>query len=287
VSETTQTGSEPGERMKLPEIFHSKWDEVLVRHDSIIAKLNEYLENLTRSFTTRRGIIVDIDELGSRMEAVYFKLLWAAKRLEYLTEFYGKCAGSLEDRFRAATSMIPDAFMFNADAFFYLAYSALDIVGGIIDLLVKTGNEKQGVYFTTVMKYLANEQSPFVRPVFVELKTESETGWIHEFRRYRVFVTHHATIQPQSLIRSSAIDRKSEITLFMLPDDPDKVPTTYEKKRELVPYCQGVLVKELGVLPQGGAAVDLPERLDLPRQKRRRGRRAKVLLVEGDRKSVV
>jgi len=241
------TWTELADSQKLPEIYHSKWDEVLVRHDSIITKLNEYLGNLTRSFTARRGTIVDIDELGSRMEAVYYKLLWAAKSLECLMEFHGKCAGSLEDRFRAATSGVPDAFMFNADTFFYFAYSALDIVGGIIDLLVETGIEKHRVFFTTVIEYLASEQSPFVRPVFVELKTESETGWIHEFRRYRVFVTHHAIIQPQSLI-SGGIDRKSEITLFMLPDDPDRIPATYEKKRELAPYCQEVLLKELDAI---------------------------------------
>jgi hypothetical protein len=245
----SETGSEPEGGIKLPEIFHSKWDEVLVRYDSIIAKLNEYLENLTRSFTTKRGIIVDITELGSRMEAVYYKLLWAAERLEYVMEFYGKSAGSLEDRFRAATSGVPDAFMFNADTFFYLAYSALDIVGGIIDLLVETGIEKRRVYFTTVLDYLVG-QSVFAGPVFSELKTESDKGWISEFRRYRAFVTHHATMHGtiQSLI-SGGISRKSEITLFMLPDDPDKIPATYEKKkRELAPYCQEVLLKELDVI---------------------------------------
>jgi hypothetical protein len=246
VNETTQTGSESGGSIKLPEIFHSKWDEVLLQRDSIMTRLNGHLENLKQHFTTRRGIVVNIDELGSRVEAVYFKLFWAAKRLEYLMEFHGKCTGSLEDRFRAATSGASDDFMFNADVFFYLAYSALDIVGGIIDLLVKTGKKK--VYFATVMKYLASEQS-FTRSIFIKLEAESGAGWIHEVRRYRVFVTHHATMHGtvQSLIRGGT-RRRSEIIPFMLPDDPDKTPTTYEKKRELAPYSLEVLLKELDVI---------------------------------------
>ena len=34
----------------------------------------------------------------------------------------------------------------------------------------------------------------------------------------------------------------------MLPDDPNKRPLTYKKKRELAPYCLEVVVKELGVM---------------------------------------
>lgn len=241
------TGSqEPRKRVNLPEIIHAKWDEMLVPYNSIIVKLNEF--GWTPSFTTRRGIVVDIGDLASRTEAVRFKLLWAAKSLEYMAEFYGKYVGSFKNSMLAmAASTIPDTFIFNADAFFCFAYSALDIVSGIIDLLVETGIKKRRVHFTTVLDYLVG-QSPFARPVFTELKTESDTGWIGEFRQYRVFVTHHAITRPRSQFRYITSDRKAEINLFMLPDDPGKIPVTYEKKRELVPYCQEVLVKELDVI---------------------------------------
>lgn len=236
---------EPRKRINLPEIVHSEWDEMLASYNSIIAKLNQYPQ--TPSFSTRRGIVVDMNDFASRMRAVLFKLLWAAKSLEYMTEFYGKYTGSLEGGMRGMSASIPDTFIFNADVFFCFAYSALDIVGGIIDLLVETGIEKRNVYFTTVLKYLAG-RSPFAGPVFTELKTESDTGWISEFRQYRVFVTHHAITHPRSHFRYTASDRKTEINLFVLPDDPRKIPPTYEKKRELVPYCQEVLVKELDVM---------------------------------------
>jgi len=236
---------EARKRINVPEIVHSKWDEMLASYKSMIAKLDQYPQ--TPSFRTRRGIVVDMNDFTSRMQAVLFKLLWAAKSLEYMTEFYGKYTGSLEDGMRGMTASIPDTFIFNADAFFCFAYSALDIVGGIIDLLVETGIEKRNVYFRTVLEYLAG-QSPFAGRVFSELKTESDTGWIHEFRQYRVFVTHHAITRPRSLFRYTASDRKAEINLFVLPDDAGKIPSTYEKKRELVPYCQEVLVKELDVM---------------------------------------
>jgi hypothetical protein len=34
----------------------------------------------------------------------------------------------------------------------------------------------------------------------------------------------------------------------MLPDDPNETSFAYEKKRELVPYCQEVLTRELDVM---------------------------------------
>jgi hypothetical protein len=236
---------EDKKRINVPEIVHSKWDGMLAPYNSIIAKLNSYPQ--TASFGTRRGIVVDMNDFASRMQAVLFKLSWAAKSLEYMTEFYGKYTGSLEDSMRGMAASISDTFIFNADEFFCFAYSALDIVAGIVDLLVETGIEKRNVYFTTVVKYLAG-RSPFTGPVFSELKTKSDSGWINEFRQYRVFVTHHAITQPRSHFRYTATDRKTEINLFVLPDDPRKIPPTYEKKRELVPYCQEVLVKELDVM---------------------------------------
>jgi hypothetical protein len=164
-----------------------------------------------------------------------------------MIEFYGKFTRSFEDSMRVFTEPIPDTFIFNADAFFCFAYSALDIVGGIIDILVKTGIEKRRVYFTNVLNYLA-EQTPFAGTVFGQLKAESDKGWISEFRQYRVFATHHAITRTQSHFRYTASDQETEINPFVLPDDPREIPPTYEKKRELVPYCQDVLVKELGVM---------------------------------------
>ncbi|MGA3406704.1 MAG: hypothetical protein ABSD49_13310 [Candidatus Bathyarchaeia archaeon] len=146
------------------------------------------------------------------------------------------------------TDSIPEDFIFYQDVFFYFAYSALDIVGGIIDTLVETDIDKRNVYFTTVLNFLASSKSPFAGPLFYELKKDSDTGWIHEFRQYRIFVTHHPAIRPRTRFSHTASSKTTEINLFMLPDDPSETSFTYEKKRELAPYCQEVLARELDVM---------------------------------------
>ena len=104
------------------------------------------------------------------------------------------------------------------------------------------------MYFTTILNFLVSSKSPFAGSLFYELKKDSDTGWIHEFRQYRNFVTHHSVNRLQSHFSHSASSKITEINLFVLPDDPTETSYTYEKKRELAPYCQEVLVRELDLM---------------------------------------
>ncbi len=140
--------SAPKKRVNVPEIIHTKWDEMLTPYISIASKVKERSSNrFDQSFKTRYGIVVDLRDFASRMESVLYKLGWAARSLEYLLEVYGKYTGSFDASMRGMTDSIPEDFIFQEDVFFYFAYSALDIVGGIIDTLVETGIDKRNVSF--------------------------------------------------------------------------------------------------------------------------------------------
>mgnify|MGYP001101790420 CR=1 FL=1 len=239
------------DKLKVPEIVHSKWDEMVARYNSVVAKVNQISFNhyqLTAGFKTRSGIVVNLNDFDIKMRSVLYKLRWATKSLEYLIDFYERRTKSFDDTWRSIAEPIPDTFVFNADVFFSFAYSALDIAAGIIGMLVETGIKKGNVYFTNIMHLLADAKSQYAGPLLNELKTESDSGWIHEFRQYRIFFTHYAAIQPIGQLKYTANNKTTGINLYMLPDDPRSKPFTYERKREFAPYCQEVLVKELNVM---------------------------------------
>jgi hypothetical protein len=236
-------------KLNVPDIIHTKWDEMLIPYNNIASKVKERSsDRYEQSFKTRNGTVVDLRDFGSRLESVLYKLRWAAKGLEHLLNVYGKYTESIDASLRGMTESVTEDFFFYEDVFFYFGYSALDIVAGIIDKLLETGIKKRRVYFTTVLDFLATSKSPFVGSLIDDLKKESDTGWIYEFRQYRIFVTHHSTIRLQSRLSHTASSKTTEINLFMLPDDPSKTSCTYEKKRELAPYCLEVLAKELDVV---------------------------------------
>jgi hypothetical protein len=241
---------DPTVRINVPDIIHSKWDEMLTPYHNIFGKLNERLSKpFEQSYKTRYGNVVNIRDFASRIDSVRYKLTYAVKSLEYLLGVYGKYSVSFEASERAMTDSISEDFIFQEDVFFYFAYSALDIVGGIIDTLVETGLDKHEVSFTKVFDFLASTtKSPFVGSLIDELKKDSDKGWICELRQYRNFVTHHSAIHPKLRFSASNRNKTIEINLFMLPDDPNETSFAYEKKRELVPYCQEVLTRELDVM---------------------------------------
>jgi hypothetical protein len=235
------------DRVNVPEIVHSKWDEMLGAYNPIIAKINQ----ITRSsptFKTSSERIVDANEFASRMGSAIYRLYWACKSLEWIMDFYGKHTKSIDDAQRGMTEALPDIFNFNADVFFSFAYSALDIIAEVIHMMIQTGIQEDRVYFTSVLNFLTSSRSAYVDDTLKDLRRESDTGWIHEFRQHRKFVTHHGTLRTRSQFKYIAKDHTIEINLYMLPDDPKKRPPTYMKKRELAPYCLGVIVKELDVV---------------------------------------
>jgi hypothetical protein len=235
------------DRVNVPEIVHSKWDKMLGAYNPIIAKINQITQS-SPTFKTSSGRIVDANEFASRMGSAIYRLYWACKSLEWIMDFYEKHIKSIDDAQRAMTEALPDIFNFNADVFFSFAYSALDIIAEVIDMMIQTGIQKDRVYFTSVLNFLTSSRSAYVDDTLNDLRRESDTGWIHEFRQHRKFVTHHGTVRTRSQFKYIAKDHTIEINLYMLPDDPKKRPPTYMKKRELAPYCLEVIVKELDVV---------------------------------------
>lgn len=235
------------DRVNVPEIVHSKWDEMLGAYNPIIAKINQITRRGSATFKTSSERIVDVSEFVSRMGSTIYRLYWACKSLEWIMEFYGKHTKSIDDAQRGMTEPLPDTFNFNADVFFSFAYSALDIIAEVIHMMIQTGIEEDSVYFTSVLNFLTSSRSAYVDDTLNDLRRESDTGWIHEFRQHRIFVTHHGTVRTRSQFNYTAKDHTIEINLYMLPDDPKKRPPTYMKKRELAPYCLEVIVKELDV----------------------------------------
>lgn len=242
-------GDDSEVRVNVPAIVHSKWDEMIVEYNSVMTKINQITRQGSATFHRRSGRTVDLNELASRMGSIPYKLYWACKSLEYLTEFYAEHTKSFEEAEHSLTEEASDLFIFKADVFFSFAYSALDIVAEVMYMLVETDLNRKQVSFVNVLNSLTNSKNvEQVDDMFTALRKESDTGWIYEFRLYRVFVTHHGTIQLRGQFTYTAGDHTVEISLHMLPDNPRKRPLTFEKKRELAPYCLEVIVKELSVM---------------------------------------
>lgn len=236
------------DRVELPEIVHSKWDEMLGAYNPIVTKINQIRHGGSATFKTSSERTVDLNEFTSKMDSAIYKLYWACKSLEWIMEFYEKHTKSIDDAERCMAEPVPIVFVFNADLFFSLAYSALDIAAEVIHMMTQTGIEQDRVYFASVLKFLTSSESDHADDTLNDLGIESNSGWIHEFRQHRILVTHHGTIRTRSQFKYTAKDHTVEINLYMLPDDPRKRPLTYEKKRELAPYCLEVIVKELDVM---------------------------------------
>ncbi len=239
------TNDAEGSRVRIPEIVHTKWDEMLDAYNPIIVKLNQ-ITRQSSSFKSTSGKIVGCAELASRMESVSYKLYWACKSLEYLVEYYENRTKSLDESIRSMTEELPAALFFNLDVFFCFGYSALDFVAEIIHMLVSDGLKESNVYLTTVLNSLTSLMSTYEDRKLNEVREASDTGWIHEFRQYRNFVTHHGLIQPTpSQYRYTASEHTFEVNFCILPDNPKEKKPTYQKKREFEPYCLEVIVKEL------------------------------------------
>lgn len=229
--------------VNLPGTVRSKWDEMISAYNAIVAKINQISGSMT--FRATSGKNVDGAELASRLESVLYKLYWACKSLEYIVEYHEKHAKSIDDSLRSMTEELPNTFPFNADVFFSFGYAALDLAAEVIHMMVETGIDEDHVYLTNVLDFLTKAESIYRDSLLCNLNTESKAGWLHQFRQYRVFVTHHGIVQPSSHFEYTASDHTVEINLYMLPDNPKKRPPTYEKKRELAPYCTETMVKEL------------------------------------------
>lgn len=232
-----------GERLRLPEVVHLKWDELLEIYNQIVGRLNRIAPQYPVTFPSTSGKNVEGVELASRMESITYKLYWACKSLEYLMEYHESHTKSLDDSMHSMTEKVPDAFFFNVDVFFSSCYGALDITAGIISMLVETGIDEDHVYFTNVLEYLI-KSGVDSGSVLTDLKRESDSGWLYEFRQHRIFVTHHGLVRPRSQFSYTSSGHTAEVNLYMLPDNPKKRPLTYNRKRELAPYCLEIVVKE-------------------------------------------
>ena len=233
-------------KVKVPDNVHKKWDAMMDEYNPIMARIDGMRQTGSTSFKSRSGKVVDLNELISTLSSVLYKLGWAGRSLEYLLEFQEKHGGSLEDAEQSLTEAIPDVLFFKADVFFSFAYSALDIAAEAINMLIETDLDDAQVYFRRVIDILT--KSTYANDMFRMLQKESNEGWIHELRQYRIVVTHRQGISTQSSFSYTTRDHSVEINLYMIPDDPLKRPLAYEDKRELAPYCLDVIEKEIPII---------------------------------------
>jgi len=96
-----------------------------------------------------------------------------------------------------------------------------------------------------MVEYLAGKKRVTTDPLFQRLKAEIESGWLYHFSKYRHYANHWSFIVPQWGWKWTAKNETIETTIFMLPDDPMEFPARYERRLELVPYCEEVLVSTL------------------------------------------
>jgi hypothetical protein len=217
------------------------YNHISQRVDSITSKRGLSMAN----FRTKDGSVIEYYQFALRMASILDKIYFAAKCVEYLGKIYKQRTKSHEVAIDSITKTLPHDFTFYMDVFFTFSYSAFDYVAQVLHMMINTGLKEDQVYFANVIQSLASPKSPNSCLLFDALIKESEKGWIYELRHYRVFTAHHATIPLTRRFSYTAKDQTVEILDAMLPDNPKDAPHTFNKKRELVPYCVDVLSKEL------------------------------------------
>ncbi len=240
-------------KLDLAKTTDEKWDSLNDSYNRIVDRINEISCNhhlQTAAFRTTDGTAINLNEFNEKMLTLHYKLRYACVSLEYLRNVYRQFSDTLDKAMKAMTESISEDFIFHTDVFFIFGYSAFDIVAGILDMMTQTGLQKKEVNFYNVIEALASSNYSDTHPIFRTLKQENKTGWIREFRRYRVFLVHYSTMRLQKEFKYTARDQTIEINFFLLPDDPEKRPYEYNSKRELVPYCEKVMEKELDAIKE-------------------------------------
>jgi hypothetical protein len=182
------------------------------------------------------------------MMALDYKVRYAESSLQYLSKEYRRREMKAGPDGLMVPEPVPEEVIFHIDVFFSFMASALDFSGWILHLVFSTKLAETEIGLVNLVRHLTDSESGSVHPLLKELRTDVDTGWLKEFLAYRHFVNHWCFIVPHYGWKWTAHDKTVETTIFMLPDDPRVVPirnATHRKRRELVSYCEEVLVNSL------------------------------------------
>jgi len=235
-------------RIELNEKVKNAWDSLVQRNNKIIDLLNKVYEKKgpLASIGTKNGFSVDVHRLADEMQAILYKLRYASVSMEFLSKEYKKREEKIRvDQFINTDMKITEDLVFHIDVFFSFVQSALDFSGWVLHLVLGTKLPDASISFRNMVEYLAGKKRVTTDPLFQRLKAEIESGWLYHFSKYRHYANHWSFIVPQWGWKWTAKNETIETTIFMLPDDPREFPARYERRLELVPYCEEVLVSTL------------------------------------------
>lgn len=201
--------------------------------------------------TTGRGKTFDLRQFENRTSSIHYKIKYAAMSLEELSKMYEAQLEAIKQKqdLLGNTVRLTEALLFHIDIFFSFLHSALDYSSWMLYYTHDVKLIPQHVTLKKVIENLSSKKRRGSNPLFTKLKAEFKSpGWIFEFEGYRDFITHFARLVPNRQIHFSADTGRTETTIFLLPDDPTTEPLTYEKDRELVPYCKDTIVLAINAI---------------------------------------
>ena len=241
-------------RIELGPEIEKSFDNMILEYNNIVTFLNEIPEEkrIFKRIQTKAGTSFDFWAFAHRINAILYKLIYAGRSLEYLQKAYNDRLNSFDNAhpFKILTDERPisEDLVFHTDVLFSFTSSALDISSWILHMTLGTNLPENRVKFDKVIEFLASSKRGSVDPLFTKLKSEIDKGWLSEFDSYRDYVTHYSYILPKRGFRWTAESRMIEVTFFMLPDNPKIFPQKYDKRKELVPYCNDVYIKSINVI---------------------------------------
>jgi hypothetical protein len=241
---------EPGgdmRRIKLGKWFDEPLDKMWSSYNEKIGKrLAPMAQPPLFLITTSKGRTIDLRQFEDRTSSIHYKIKYAAMSLEELTKMYQAQLSAIQDRhdYLGNTVRLTEALLFHTDIFFSFLHSALDYSSWMLYYTHDVKLIPQHVTLRKVVENLTSKKRKAINPLISKLRRDFEgpEGWVFQFEGYRDYTTHFARLVPQRQIHFSSDVGKMETTIFLLPDDPTVQPHTFEKNRELVPYCKETMI---------------------------------------------
>jgi hypothetical protein len=223
-------------RLDLGQNVSDSADKAADANNNLVGILQTKLK-MGYTLTTNLKTTFDYDEFAKFYESVWTRSRCTAKCLwDINNEYKSKMSKvtSLADLLSGAS--ISEPMVCATEAFFFHATSCLESLAWIFQLLWQTKLQSREISFSKIVGELEVADAHFKT-----LKGyDTQPGWIWEMKQYRDYVTHYGWLDTKT-----GLDWKAGTftgTIYMLPDNPKDAKQSYEKKRELNKYCEGVMV---------------------------------------------
>lgn len=175
------------------------------------------------------------EEVAHPLRTLQYKHTAAGVYLDRIFAYYEKA--SLD-----TIGELPETFIMDLECFFYFCWGALDSLGGLFTNSLKLPLKGRHVSFIGVVLNLTGKNGKVNDPIFEQLKTDLDSGWLDRIGKYRDFVTHRGILLTQSSFTWTG-GSKVKYSTCVLPDDPIAEARTYDKQIDARAYAEDCLFR--------------------------------------------